>query len=1011
MDGQKIKGEYYYVQNDEVLRNTVAYIGNSYYGFGWDGKMHADGMFDIYDDNIGNWICYRAKANGALYVNEWYEEYGASYYYGNGGRAATGWNTISGKTFYFYDDGHIAKNTVNKIDSINYVFDETGYAYQLKEKWTKVKDNWYYVDNGEVIRNAVVQIGTAYYGFDWDGHMYTGRFSIYDSQTGKTSYYRVKNTSGALYVNEWVQDGTIWYYYGVGGKAVAGPIEIGGKKYYFSPYGELMKNTIQEYGGKVYKVDKNGAYTLVADGWIKHPASGNWMYVENGQLIHNGVKSIGGALYAFSNSYMVEQGLYRDGIEGKYYLINAGGKINLTSGWKKQSGAWYYGNTDGSLYEGILLNSGKKYYLNPSMVYAQEIIVYDDKAYMVDRSGVLTEIKKDGFYENRYTDYTSSVYYVSDGKLLKDQWKKIDGSWYYFRPDGTRVSNAEYYQIGDKYYSFDSDGKMFSNTWIYGNNYYASASGALLIGEQKIDGKWYFFNQYGQKQRGIVYYNGKKYLYGQDGVYIGTISKEGWNTINGVDYFVSNGEVYVDRTYQDSKGNIYAFDAQGRKIVNALYGYGSQRYFLGNDGIAKTGWIKDKNRYYYGDLKTSKLFTGGEYTISGKQYYFDYYGVMYTGDLLRDGKVYKYGDNGALKGIESFKDGWNYVSGSAVYYRDGKPYTGWTDGRYVRNGIMLREQAWYDSSTGASYFLGKDGKYLRNQWVDGAYYGYINVYAKADGKLACDEWLEIDGAKYYFSDVYKVTGCRKIDNKWYLFDVNGKLIQEISENQKDGWVKLNGEYYYYHAGVPVTGRYIKDGDAWYYLDYDGRMVKNVIIAGGYFDGSGKKANYVGWKKINNKWYYFDKDSRNVTHGWVNDGGKSYYISDGMVTGYYMVGGRLYLFGTNGALQEEVKVQNGWYKAGNDWYYFQNGSLVGTGIYIINGKNYLFESGKMVTNGISHYEGSSYYAGSDGVVVTASGWKETAKGWIYIQDGGRLAVGAQKIGDKIYYFDQYHYLSN
>ena len=73
------------------------------------------------------------------------------------------------------------------------------------------------------------------------------------------------------------------------------------------------------------------------------------------------------------------------------------------------------------------------------------------------------------------------------------------------------------------------------------------------------------------------------------------------------------------------------------------------------------------------------------------------------------------------------------------------------------------------------------------------------------------------------------------------------------------------------------------------------------------------------------------------------------------------------------------------------------------------KDYLFESGKMVTNGISWYKEAIYYAGSDGVVVTTAGWKETAEGWIYIQAGGKLAGGVQKIDGKIYYFNSRHCL--
>ena len=71
---QNDDGSRYYVKDGEVLRGCVEKIGDSYYGFESDGTMYIDSEFTILNEEINRVYYYRAKADGSLYVNEWYDD-------------------------------------------------------------------------------------------------------------------------------------------------------------------------------------------------------------------------------------------------------------------------------------------------------------------------------------------------------------------------------------------------------------------------------------------------------------------------------------------------------------------------------------------------------------------------------------------------------------------------------------------------------------------------------------------------------------------------------------------------------------------------------------------------------------------------------------------------------------------------------------------------------------------------------------------------------------------------
>lgn len=98
------------------------------------------------------------------------------------------------------------------------------------------------------------------------------------------------------------------------------------------------------------------------------------------------------------------------------------------------------------------------------------------------------EIKK-GWQKNN----TGYWYVRSDGSYPKDQFEKIDGTWYYFDGSGYMLSERWKKHKDGKWYWFDK-------------------SGAMATGWKKIADKWYYFNRDGSMKTGWVKYYDKWYF-------------------------------------------------------------------------------------------------------------------------------------------------------------------------------------------------------------------------------------------------------------------------------------------------------------------------------------------------------------------------------------------------------------------------------------------------------------------------------------------------------------------
>lgn len=185
--------------------------------------------------------------------------------------------------------------------------------------------------------------------------------------------------------------------------------------------------------------------------------------------------------------------------------------------------------------------------------------------------------------------------------------------------------------------------------------------------------------------------------------------KSGWvETSEGWKYNDENGEVLKNSWLFDKQANVYCY--------------------LDENGLRKTGWFKDKEKWYLLDNRGAML-TGWQ-EVDGKKYYLD-------------------SQSGAMK------TGW---------YKEVVTQNNTTDSNGGTSANTETIENWY--------YLNSDGS-MKTDWFneDGKWY-FLNT----NGVMQ-KGWLISSTLKYYLnSDGSMATGTKTIDGKVYKFNINGVLI-------------------------------------------------------------------------------------------------------------------------------------------------------------------------------------------------------------------------------------------
>ena len=419
---------------------------------------------------------------------------------------------------------------------------------------------------------------------------------------------------------------------------------------------------------------------------------------------------------------------------------------------------------------------------------------------------------------------------ASSDALAAQGWVKTGTSWYFYNQNGTLARNA---WSGN--YWLGADGKMVTNAWVDNGRYYVGADGAWVKGAQKpaaakpatpkpavaqkqgwvqSGGAWYFYHQ-GQIVRNAWV---GSYWLGADGKMV----TSAW---------VDNGRYYV------GVNGVWVKDAKKPEAPKPVE--------------KKQGWVKEGNTWYYfenGSVARNK-WIGSTYWVGAD-------GKMATSAWVDNGRYYV-GVNGAWvkdakkpeaeKPVEK-KQGWAKEGTAWYYYHQGQIVkNAWVGSYWLGSDGKMATSAWVDNGR---YYVGPNGVWDKNAkkpeetkpvekkqgWKkeDNAWYYYDN------GEVARNKWI---GDTYWVGKDGKMVTENWVDNDRFYVDKTGKKDPSIKKkviiNDELGWQKRNGgEWYYYEKdGSLARNKWVGN----YWLGADGKMAKSAWVDNGryYVDSSGK----------------------------------------------------------------------------------------------------------------------------------------------------------------------------
>ena len=487
---------------------------------------------------------------------------------------------------------------------------------------------------------------------------------------------------------------------------------------------------------------------LAAQGWVK---TGNswYFYKQNGTLTRNawaGNYWLGADGKMVTNAW-VDNGRYYVDANGAWVKgaqkpavakpVTPKPAVAQKQGWVQSGGAWYFYH-QGQIVRNAWVGS---YWLGTDGKMATSAWV-DNGRYYVGANGVWDKNAK-------------KQEAPKPAEVKKQGWVKEGNTWYYFE-NGTVARNkwiSSTYWVG-------ADGKMATSAWVDNGRYYVGVNGAWVKDAKKPEAEkpvekkqgwvkegntWYYF------ENGTVARNkwiGSTYWVGADG----KMATSAW---------VDNGRYYVD--------------------VNGAWVKDAKKPEAPKPVEKKQGWKKEDNAWYYYD--------NGEVTRNkwiGSTYWVGADGKMATSAWVDNGRYYV-GPNGVL-------------DKNAKKPEKSKPAE-------KKQGWKKEDNAWY-------YY--DNGEVARNKWIGDTY------WVGKDGKMVTDNW---------------------VDNDRFYVDKSGKKDPSIKKkviiNDELGWQKRNGGNWYYYEKDGSLARNKWVGNYW--LGADGKMAKSAWVDNGryYVDSSGK----------------------------------------------------------------------------------------------------------------------------------------------------------------------------
>ena len=526
--------------------DTVYIIdGKTYYVYTIDGKTYcineggdmATGYVKVDDSATGPELYYFSKegndpstdTHGSMLKDCWAQEAdenGAWHYLGSDGKAVNtgekaGWQQPEEDWYYLKEDGTIDTSKTGWVQIENvWMKADKGVAAIQKAGWYQIENRWYMLKNDGTRDTSKVnwqQINGSWYFLKADGSRDTSKTGMQTGINGKTYFLNAEGVpqngfqtvNGVAYYfdvqagtarqlgNNWQQMNGSWYWI-ENGRVATGWRVINGKWYYLNPAdGRMLTGFYKDATGQLFYSDGSGAM-LSTTGW--YLMNGTWYWVNGNGSLATGWINVGGTWYYMGENGAMKTGWYQ--VKGVWYYSNGSGAMQ--TGWLNRGGTWYYLTGSGAMATGWINLGGTWYYLNPGngdMVGAGWHLI-NNKWYYFGGSGAMYSNRWIGNYyvggngEMLTNTWVGSYWVGADGKWIPNydpdvnaNWVKSENTWYYQRPDGSKLTNS-WKRINGSWYYFGADGAMTTG-WKYvdGYKFYFGTDGKMVQDVDKLIGK------------------------------------------------------------------------------------------------------------------------------------------------------------------------------------------------------------------------------------------------------------------------------------------------------------------------------------------------------------------------------------------------------------------------------------------------------------------------------------------------------------------------------------------
>lgn len=606
-------------------------------------------------------------------------------------------------------------------------------------------------------------------------------------------------------------------------------------------------------------------------------------------------------------------------------------------------------------------------------------------------------------------------YTDQDGTTYEEGIYQIDGDSYLFE-NGVRLeNNFGFYADPDtnvnKCYYAKKDGKLAHNEWLELSsdlNYwlYFGDDCAAVEGWQTINGKQYYFYNRLMYFSAVLEYDGKFYAFDKDGNST-EINRNGWSFFGGEWFYLDDGELAHGLNWINGNAYYFEYGVMCTDYTFWAHDEGVDYYYYATaDGtLACNEWAIISDDWYY--FTSNCTGAQGWQLINGSWYYFENGCMRYNTTVTdSDGRSWIFDEYGSY--TELNQNGWSYAYGDWYYFENGSPAINIKQigghSYYFINGLMLTDYYFYLNNT--IYYAKEDGTLACSEWIKE--YNYYWYYFNSDCSMAQSDLLVIDNALYFFDGSGRMQMCQTIcyDGRFMVADQNGVC----TEGSNNSWILSGGDWYYVKDRSFACDEIVDINGVSYSFDTDCKLRNQKCVI---YDDQ-KNANYLisdegtvvtdtGWYAIYDSYVYVDDDGT-LRNGFLSYEGQNYYMSPFMQYGNYFVDAdtQTLCFANQNGITQPLTA-DGWHLTDFGFVYIRNGKVVTLDWILDGGYWYYAYPYAIVTTYTLEIDGNLYYFDQEGRMRN-SGWILNDGGtWLYANPDGTLATGLSASG---YLFNEY-----